>query len=249
MGMNSNIEKAMILAAGEGTRLRPLTDDTPKCMLPVGNTPVIVHQLRWLKSYGVRKVAVNLHYKGDMIKDRIGEGTDFGLDISYSPEETLLGTAGGVKRMQAFFNKAFYLVYGDTISDVNLLSMLEFHRFKKALMTIVLFETERTWEAGVVEINGDGRLTGFTEKPPEGERHSNLSNGGIYILEPEIFDYIAGEGFCDFGFDVFPRLIEENLPVYGYLLSPEDYLIDIGTIENYRRANEDMSAGRVKLPP
>lgn len=248
MDMNSSIEKAMILAAGEGTRLRPLTDDTPKSLLPVGNTPVIVHQLRWLKNYGVNTVVINLHHKGDRIKDELGDGASFGLDIHYSTEEVLLGTAGGVKRMGAFFTEAFYVVYGDTVSDADLSVMLEFHRYKQALMTIVLFETERTWEAGVVEINGNKRLISFTEKPPECNRRGNLSNGGIYILEPEIFNYMADDGFCDFGFDVFPRLIKEKVPVYGYLLSPDDYLIDIGTIEKYRQANEDMNAGRVKIP-
>lgn len=248
MDMNSSIEKAMILAAGKGTRLRYLTVDIPKSLLSVGNTPVIVHQLCWLKRYGVNKVVINLHHKGDRIKDKLGDGVEFGLDIYYSPEEVLLGTAGGVKRMQAFFNETFYVVYGDTISDVNLSSMAEFHRQKQAIVTIVLFKTANTWETGIVEKNEDGRLISFTEKPPNGKERSNLTNGGIYILEPEVFNYITDDGFCDFGFDVLPRLIEENVPVYGYLLRPEDYLIDIGTIENYRQANEDISAGRVKMP-
>jgi len=247
MDMNSNIEKAMILAAGKGTRLGPLTVDIPKSLLPVGNTPVIVHQLRWLKSYGVNKVVINLYHKGDRIKEELGDGTGYGMEIHYSPEEVLLGTAGGVKRMEGLFDEIFYVIYGDTISDVNLSSMVDFHRQKQALMTIVLFKTERTWETGVVEINEDGKIISFTEKPPKGDECSNFSSGGIYILEPEIFKFIPNNDSCDFGYDVLPRLIEENVPVYGYLLNSNEYLIDIGTIEKYRQANEDMNAGRVKI--
>ncbi|MBN2075013.1 MAG: nucleotidyltransferase family protein [Dehalococcoidales bacterium] len=247
MDMNFSIEKAMILAAGKGTRLRPLTSAVPKCLLPVGNTPIVKHYLRWLKSYGIRKVAVNLHHKGDEIKAALGDGSSYDIDIHYSPEEVLLGTAGGVKRMEDFFTQAFYVVYGDTISDVDLSSLAEFHRQKQALMTIVLFEAANTRDTGIVEIDEDGKVTGFTEKPLKGEEHSNLSNGGIYILEPDIFNYITDEGFSDFGFDVIPRLIGEKVPVYGYLLGQDEYLIDIGTIEKYRQANIDIDAGRVKI--
>ena len=247
MAMNFSTEKAMILAAGEGARLRPLTSAVPKCLLPVGNTPIVKHQLRWLKRYGVRKVAVNLYHKGDKIKAALGDGAAYGIDIRYSPEEVLLGTAGGVKRMEAFFNETFFVVYGDTISDVNLLSLTEFHRRKQSLMTIVVFETANTSETGIVEIDEGGKVTGFTEKPLKGGERSNLSNGGIYIVEPRILDYINDAGFCDFGFDVFPRLIEEKVPVYGYRLNPEEYLIDIGTIEKYRQVNIDIDAGKVEI--
>ena len=108
--MNTNIEKAMILAAGEGTRLRPLTSDTPKSLLPVGNTPIIVHQLRWLKRYGIKRVVINLFHKGDQIKAALGDGGKFGMEISYSPEDVLLGTAGGVKRMESFFSEVFCMI-------------------------------------------------------------------------------------------------------------------------------------------
>jgi NDP-sugar pyrophosphorylase family protein len=178
--MNTNINKAMILAAGEGIRLRPLTAAVPKCLLPLGKTPIVKHQIRWLKMYGVKNVIINLYHKGDEIKAALGDGTKFDLEIHYSPEEVLLGTAGGVKRMQDFFDEVFYVVYGDTISDVNLTSMAEFHQKKQAVMTIALFETESTREVGIVEINKDGKLISFTEKPSKGKERSNYSNGGIY---------------------------------------------------------------------
>jgi len=245
--MNGDISRAMILAAGKSTRLRPLTVDIPKSLLSLGNTPIIIHQLRWLKRYGVNNVVVNLYHYGEKIKAALGDGTKFGMDISYSSEETLLGTAGGVKRMESFFDTTFYVVYGDTISDVNLLSMADFHRRKKTLMTIALFETANTRETGVCEINEDARLISFTEKPPEGKERSNLSNGGIYILEPEILKYIPEGSSSDFGYDILPGLIEENVPVYGYLLGPDDYLIDIGTIDKYNQAKNDVNAGKVKI--
>ena len=247
MDMNFKIEKAMILAAGMGTRLRPLTSAVPKCLLPVGNTPIIKHQVRWLKRYGVRKVAVNLYHKGDEIKAALGDGAAYGVDIRYSPEETLLGTAGGIRRMEAFLNETCYLVYGDTVSNVDLSSLAEFHRQKQALITIVLFEAANPSETGIVDIDEDGKVTGFTEKPPGGKRPGMLSNGGIYILEPEILNYIADDGYSDFGFDVFPRLIEEKVPVYGYRLDPEEYLIDIGTIKKYRQVNIDIDAGKMEI--
>jgi NDP-sugar pyrophosphorylase family protein len=247
MDMNSDIRKAMILAAGEGTRLRPLTADIPKSLLPVGNTPIIKHQLRWLKRYGVKNVVINLYHNGDKIRSKLANGENLGMDIYYSSEEALLGTAGGVKRMESFFYTTFYVVYGDTISDVNLSSMAEFHRQKQAAMTIALFETANTWETGVCEMNENGRMISFTEKPPEGKERSNLSNGGIYILEPEIFKYIPEGNPSDFGYDVLPRLIEENVPVYGYPLGPDTYLIDIGTIEKYNQVNKDINAGKVRI--
>lgn len=245
--MSTDIKKAMILAAGEGTRLRPLTIYIPKSLLPVGNTPIIVHQLLWLKSYGINDVVINLHHKGERIEAELSDGAKFGLKIQYSPEEVLLGTAGGVKRMESFFDGTFMVVYGDTFTNVNLSLMAAFHRNKQALITVVLFETANTREAGVVEINEEQRLTSFKEKPSEGKERGNLSNGGVYILEPEILRYIADDGFCDFGFDVFPRLIEEDVPVYGYLLHPDESLIDIGTIEKYNRANKEMNSGRMKV--
>ena len=247
MGMNSDVTKAMILAAGEGTRLRPLTSDTPKVLLPVGGKPLIEYQLFWLKSHGISQVVINLYHLGEKIKDFLGDGSRFGLEISYSNEETLLGTAGGVKKMEPFFDSTFIVLNGDTLADFDLGAMLRFHRTKNSLATLAILGVPNPSEVGIVEIDGGGRILSFVEKPPRGSETSNLMNGGIYVFEKEAFSYIPEEGISDFAYDIFPKLLELALPVYAYSLKPGDYLIDIGTMEKYSQANEDMKLGKVKI--
>lgn len=240
--------KAMILAAGEGTRLRPLTLTEPKVLLPVSGVPLIEYTLRWLKHYGITEVAINLHRLAARVQSSLGDGTRFGMKIVYSREKTLLGTAGGVKKMESFFESPFTVVYGDVLTDLNLSAMLAFHRHRQAVATLAVREMPNPWEVGVVEMDNESRITGFIEKPPRGSEKSNLSSGGIYILEKRVLDYVPEEGFCDFAYDVFPRLIELGLPMYGYHLKNGDYLLDIGTAEKYKQANLDMKDRIEKWP-
>ena len=237
--------KAMILAAGEGTRLRPLTLETPKVLLPVAGIPLIEYTLIWLKSHGISKVAVNLYHLGDKIKDFIRDGSRFGVNVFYSREETLLGTAGGVKRLEGFFNSTFIAVYGDILTDFDLTAMVQFHQQNKAIATLAIFEASSQQEAGIVKISKKGRILSLVEKPrfPVPNLRTSvpiLANGGVYVLEKEILDHIPSQAFCDFAYHVFPKLIKLGLPLYGYLLKPEDYLIDIGTLDKYHRANEQF---------
>jgi NDP-sugar pyrophosphorylase family protein len=244
--MMSNIKKAMILAAGEGTRLRPLTLHTPKTMLLVADSPLLAHIIRWLKLFGIDEIGINLYYQGDKIVDYLGDGAQFGVKVEYSREEKLLGTAGGVKRLESFFQAGpFVLVYGDVLTDFNLRKMIDFHSASGSVITIALITISNTWEKGIVELNKQGRILSFVEKPPPGTEKSNLSNTGIYIVEPEIFDYIPAAGFSDFAFDIFPRMLNEGLPLFGYKLEPQDYLIDIGSMEKYRQANADYLSKKV----
>jgi Nucleoside-diphosphate-sugar pyrophosphorylase involved in lipopolysaccharide biosynthesis/translation initiation factor 2B, gamma/epsilon subunits (eIF-2Bgamma/eIF-2Bepsilon) len=200
--------KAMILAAGEGTRLRPLTLETPKVLLPVGGVPLIEHTLTWLKRYGIQKVAINLYHLGEKIKDFLGDGSRFGIRISYSPEEKLLGTAGGVKRMQDFLNSTFVVIYGDILTDFDLSSMIKLHREREAIATLVTFEVSNPREVGVVEMDGEGRVLSLVEKPQSVTTGSPvLASGGVYVLERESLNYIPAQGFCDFAYDVFPKLL------------------------------------------
>lgn len=247
MATGSEVHKAMLLAAGEGTRLRPLTLETPKVLLPVGGKPLIGYTLSWLRSHGISKVAINLYRQGEKIKDFLGDGSLFGISISYSLEETLLGTAGGVKRMEHFFDDTFVVIYGDILTDFDLKGMIRFHQEKKAMATLAILEVPNPWDVGVVEINEQGRILSFVEKPPRGSEVGNLGSGGIYVLEQDILSYIPNKGCPDFAYDIFPQLIKLGVPIYGYLLSPEDYLLDIGTIEKYHKADEDVKAGRVKI--
>jgi NDP-sugar pyrophosphorylase family protein len=250
MGMSSDIRKAMILAAGEGTRLRPLTLHTPKVLLPIGGIPLIEYTLTWLKSHAISDVAINLYHLGDQIKDFVGDGSHLGVKVVYSEEETLLGTAGGVKKMEHFFDGTFVVSYGDNLTDFDLSTMIELHREKKAIATLAVFEVSNPSRVGVVQMNGDGRLSRLVEKSQSPFPNSGspiLANGGVYVLEREVMDYIPTEGFSDFAYAIFPKLIELDLLVYGYVLKPEDYLLDIGSIEKYHEANADMQAGKVRI--
>ena len=245
--MNDEVKKAALLAAGEGTRLRPLTLETPKVLLTVGGRPLIEYTLAWLKNHGIREVAINLHHLGEKIRQFLGDGSRFGMKVFYSPEETLLGTAGGVKRMEHFFDSTFVMAYGDVLTDFDLSAMIRFHQAKNSLVTLVIREVVNPWEVGMVKIDEESRILSFVEKPPRGSRLGNLGTGGIYILEKEALNHIPGGAFSDLSYDIFPKLIELNLPIYGYVLKPDDYLTDIGTIEKYQKANEDIKAGKVKI--
>ncbi len=239
--------KAMILAAGEGTRLQPLTLSTPKVLLPVAGVPLIRRILTWLRIHGIHEVAINLHYRGETISDALGDGSEMGMSIMYSPEETMLGTAGGVKRAGDFFDGPFIVHYGDVLTDFSLTEMIKFHHAKKAAATLSILKVSEPRSAGVVEMNDEGKICSFTEKPAERAVSSNLESGGTYILEKKVLDYIPADRPSDFGHDIFPAILAGNLPVYGYILKDDDYLVDIGTIEKYRQANDDMANGRIRL--
>jgi NDP-sugar pyrophosphorylase family protein len=232
--------KAMILAAGEGVRLRPLTLDTPKVLLAVKGTPIIEHTILWLKYHGISEIAINVCHLSSQIIDYLGDGEHLGVNIKYSVEENLLGTAGGVKKMTSYLGKNFLVIYGDIFTDINLSKMISLHYQKRAVATLALFKSEKPWEVGIVTMNGDGLITDFVEKPPKGSERSNLASGGIYVLNKQVLSYIPNDISCDFGRKILPNLVKRKLPVYGYLLSGDDYLIDIGTKENYLRANNEV---------
>jgi len=233
--------KAMLLAAGEGTRLRPLTLEMPKVLLPIGGQPLIEYQLSWLKHHGIQEVAINLYHLGNKVKDFLGDGSRFGVKIFYSTEEKLLGTAGGVKKMEHLFHNTFVVVYADVLTNFNLSAMVKFHQEKKAAATLVIFEAPNPTEVGVVEMSPEGRILSFVEKPKAANPElQSLASGGVYVLEKEVLNYIPTQGFSDFAYDIFPKLLELSLPIYGYALKSQDYLIDIGTIEKYNQANKDV---------
>lgn len=247
MAIMNRVTKAMILAAGEGTRLRPLTEEVPKVLLPVGGLPLIEHILIWLRHHGISKIAVNLYHLGKKIRGFLGDGSQLEVNICYSAEDSLLGTAGSVKRMEHFFDSTFVVVYGDILTNFDLSKMIQFHRKQGAIATIAIMRVANQEGVGIVKMDEERRIISFVEKPTGDLLMSDLGNGGVYVLESEIFSNIRGEGFSDFACDVFPKLIELGLPFYGYVLNPDDYLIDIGTIEKYHAANNDVQAGKMKI--
>jgi NDP-sugar pyrophosphorylase family protein len=234
------LSKAMVLAAGEGTRLRPLTLTTPKAMVPIGGRPLLAHTLAWLKKYGITEIGINLHYLGQNIIDYFGDGAAYGLKITYSQEPALLGTAGGVKKLESLFHGSrFAVIYADVLAEFDLNAMATFHFKNGSFATLALSSVPNPNQKGIVELDNQSRILNFTEKPLQGTEKSNLASGGIYILEPEVLDYIPSTGPADFGFDIFPALLNQGRPLYGYVLPPSAYLLDIGSLEKYRQANED----------
>ena len=229
--------KAMILAAGEGTRLRPLTLERPKPMLPIGGKPLLEHIIDLLKRHGIRAMAINLHYKPEVVMDYFGHGQRFGVEITYSVEDPILGTAGAVKKLQEYFKDTFLVIYGDLLTNIDITSLVEYHQIKGGMITVALYRVENPSACGIVELSGEGRIRRFVEKPPPEEVFTDLANAGVYVVESEVLDYIPPETFYDFGQDLFPVMLEKGVPIYGYPI--DDYLIDIGTLEKYERAQRE----------
>ena len=239
--------KAMILAGGMSTRLYPLTRQVPKPLVPVAGEPVTAQILRYLRSFGIEDVAINVHYHAEMIRERFRDGSEFGVRLHYLHEPELMGSAGAVKQMEDFFSDGSFVVVGcDIVTDLDLERLIRFHKEKEALATIALYEAEEVEEYGVVITDSEGRIVDFEEKPPKGTERSHLVNTGVYAFDPGIFEYIPAGAFIDFGKNVFPALQREKAAFYG-LLMPGGYWCDIGTPGEYRRASFDVLSGRVRL--
>ncbi|MDQ2680761.1 MAG: NDP-sugar synthase [Candidatus Eremiobacteraeota bacterium] len=240
--------KAMILAGGMSTRLYPLTKQVPKPLVPVAGEPNAVHLIRYLANCGFDEIAINVHYLADKIVLRLGDGSRFGVRLEYLHEERLLGSAGAVQQMQAFFGDAPFVVVGcDDLTDLPLTELLAFHRRSDAIATIGLVRRDAVDQYGVVVTQADGRIVGFQEKPARGTEQSNLVNTGIYAFSPEIFRYIPAGAFYDFGRDVFPALQRAAAAFYGFD-ARGSYWCDIGTPEEYRRATFDVLNGVFAIP-
>ncbi len=239
--------KAMILAAGLGTRLRPLTELISKPMAPIVNRPVMEHIVRLLAKHNFTDIICNLHWYPENIKNYFGDGSRWGVSIVYSYEEKLLGTAGGVKNVEDFFgDNTFLVISGDALTDIDLGAAMEFHKNKGGIATLILTEVEDVSQYGVVLIDEDGKIRGFQEKPLSGEVESNLANSGIYFFEPEIFSYMPPRGvFCDFGKNIFPALLSKNVVFYGYCHN--QYWNDVGSLDEYQQGNFDALEGKVDV--
>lgn len=234
--------KALILAAGEGTRLRPLTLDRPKPMLPIGGHPILAHLIAYLTGHGIHEIAINLHYRPEVIRDEMGDGSALGARITYSPEERLLGSAGAVKRLAAFLDEPFVVLYGDVLIDVDLGAVIAHHRATGAQATILVHEVDDPTRCGIVDLDPAGRIHRFVEKPAPEAVFSNLANAGLYVIDPAVLDLIPDDRPSDFGGDVFPALLERGRPVAGLTLP--GYILDIGAPERYAQAEADLRSGR-----
>jgi mannose-1-phosphate guanylyltransferase/phosphomannomutase len=238
--------RAVLMAGGSGTRLRPLTCDLPKPMVPILNRPIAEHIINLLKRNNIREVIATLYYLPDVMQEYFGNGSKFGVEMTYSVEEEQpLGTAGCVKKIAELLDETFLVISGDSITDFDLQAAIVFHREKKSKATLILTRVPNPIEFGVVITNKEGRISRFLEKPSEGEVFSDTVNTGIYILEPEVLNYLPVDGECDFSQDLFPLLLKNDQPMYGYIAS--GYWCDVGHLDAYRGAQYDALEGRVKL--
>jgi mannose-1-phosphate guanylyltransferase/mannose-1-phosphate guanylyltransferase/phosphomannomutase len=232
--------KAMVLAAGLGTRLRPLTYEITKPMVPVLDRPVMEHILDLIDRHPFEGVIANLHYFPETIREYFGER------ISYSFEEQLLGTAGGVRACAEFFgDEPFLVISGDALTDIDLSAFTARHREAGGIATLAVKRVPDTREYGVVLHDGDGRITGFQEKPEPEEALSDLGNCGIYMFDPRIFDYFPDTPFVDWAKDVYPALLENDVPFYIHEL--DEYWNDVGSLAELRQGTFDALQGKLQL--
>ncbi len=238
--------KAMVLAAGVGSRLEPLTTQVPKPIVPVANIPVMEHILKLLSKHGITDICANLHYMPEKLTEYFGDGSKFGVNLTFRTEEKLSGDAGGVRACREFLqDDTFIVIMGDLVTDTDLSKVIKEHKSKKALASIGIKEMDDVSQFGVVVTDENGFITGFQEKPSNEEALSKFISTGIYVLEPEIFDYIPATGEYGFGRQLFPALVAKKLPVLGVKI--EGYWSDVGCVEKLREANFDALSGKVKV--
>ena len=237
--------KAIILAGGKSTRLRPLTWELPKPMVPVMNVPVMDTILALLRRHGITDIVATLMFMPQKIMDRYGDGSRFGVRLGWSTEEKALGTAGGVKAVEDFLDDTFVVISGDCITDFDLTAAIRFHKERKAEATLLMTHVEVPIDYGVLLTDKDGNITGFQEKPQWGEVFTNQVNTGIYILEPSVLELIPPDLPYDFARDLFPDMLRQGRRICGY--EAAGYWSDIGTIDAYVRTHVDILEGRMAM--
>jgi mannose-1-phosphate guanylyltransferase/phosphomannomutase len=237
--------KAVVMAGGEGTRLRPLTSNQPKPMVPIVGKPCMEHILELLKQHALEDVIVTVAFMPQAIRSYFGNGDTLGVTIEYSVEESPLGTAGSVRLASDRLDETFLVISGDALCDVDLTDLIRFHRDKQAAVTIGLKSVENPLEFGIVVTDEEGRIERFLEKPSWSQVFSDTINTGIYVLEPEVLRHIPTDRPYDFSKELFPLLLEMGRPLYGYVF--EDYWQDIGNLDQFRQANFDALDERVRL--
>lgn len=238
--------KAVVMAGGEGSRLRPLTINRPKPMVPLADRPVMAQIIELLKQHGITEIVVTLQYLANAIQDHFGDGSAFGVQIDYVVEERPLGTAGSVKNAEHLLQEPFLVISGDALTDINLSELMRFHQVNKALGTLTLTHVADPLEYGVIIIDEAQRVTHFLEKPSWSQVFSDTINTGLYAFDPRIFDYMEKGKALDWSKDILPSMLACGEAIYGHVA--DGYWTDVGSLNEYRRATGDYLAGHVKLP-
>lgn len=229
--------KAMILAAGLGIRMRPLTEKTPKPLLSVNGAPIIHYTLNFLKKYGITDVVINLHHLAEQIKENLGNGSKFGMNITYSFEAEILGTGGGIKKAEEFLSdSAFIVINSDILIDIDLSDALQFHKEKKSIATMVLRKDENVEKYGAIGIDNENRIRQFLNIIKSDEAVTSLMFTGIHILEPKVFDYLPENGCINRL--AYPEMIKKGERVFGYVMN--GYWRDLGTPEAFSSAKKEL---------
>ena len=242
----------MILGAGIGSRLDPLTRSLPKPLVPIVGKPVMGHLIDLLRQHGITEIMINVQYLGQCVIDTIGDGSRYGIPVHFSREEALCGDAGGVKRVESFFREgdddSFMVIGGDDLTDTDIGRIVREHKAKGATATLGVTPVDDPSEYGIVVADENGFITRFQEKPKAGEAFSNLANTGIYVFKTNVFDYIPADTFFGFGNNVFPALVQAGEPMLA--VASEAYWKDVGNLTIYRNAQRDCIDGnvRVELP-
>ena len=237
--------KAVVMAGGEGTRLRPLTSNQPKPMVPIVGKPCMEHIVELSRRHGIEDVIVTVAFLPQAIRTYFGDGESLGMNIEYSVEESPLGTAGSVRLASGRLDDTFIVISGDALCDFDLTKIVDFHREKGAAATIALKSVENPLEFGIVVTDGDGRVERFLEKPSWSQVFSDTINTGVYVLEPEVLRHVPDDCPYDFSKELFPLLLEMGRPMYGFVA--DGYWQDIGNLQQYRQANFDALDERVEL--
>src|ERR687887_63648 len=237
--------RAVVMAGGEGTRLRPLTSNQPKPMVPIVGKPCMEHILELVREHGFEDVIVTVAFLPQAIRSYFGNGESLGLTMEYSVEESPLGTAGSVRLASDRLDDTFLVISGDALCDIDLGALVAFHREKEAAVTIGLMSVDNPLEFGIVVTDEDGRVERFLEKPSWGQVFSDTINTGIYVLEPEVLRHVPTDRPYDFSKELFPLLLEMGRPLYGYVL--DGYWQDIGNLDQFRQANFDALDESVRL--
>jgi len=238
--------KAVVMAGGEGSRLRPLTIRRPKPMVPIVGKPVMEHILNLLKRHGITEVVVTVQYLASNIEDYFGNGSQLGMHITYSREDVPLGTAGSVKNAEEQLTEPFLVISGDALTDYNLTEFINYHNEKQSMATLLLAHVHNPLEYGVIITNEDGHIAQFLEKPSWGEVFSDTINTGIYMLDPKIFSYFEKNKQFDFSQELFPMMLKKGDPLFGYV-AQSGYWCDVGNLSEYMRANADALLGHVEV--